>query len=291
MPSTREVRRRIRSAKNVAQITRAMEMVAASKMRKAQRNVLAARPYAERLWDVMGELTARMTGGTRKDTLLDVRKEIKTVGLIIITPDRGLCGSLVSNILRRSSRFNNEQRSQGRAVQFYAVGKKGYDFLQRNQFEVTYRLTRLGDTPKLVDTLSVANHVIMDFLEHKQDEAYVIYSKFVNTLVQQTTLKQLLPIEPPAESKQERNDYTYEPDQEQVLEELLPRFVESQIYQAILESIASEHSARMVAMRNATDSAKDLVQDLTQTYNKVRQSAITNEVSEIASGALSLMEG
>lgn len=291
MPSTREVRRRIRSAKNVAQITRAMEMVAASKMRKAQRNVLAARPYAERLWDVMGELTARITGGKRKDTLLDVRKEIKTVGLIIITPDRGLCGSLVSNILRRSSRFCNEQRNQGRAVRFYAVGKKGYDFLQRNQFEVTYRLTRLGDTPKLVDTLSVANHVIMDFLEHKQDEAYVIYSQFINTLVQQTTLKQLLPIEPPAESKQERNDYTYEPDQEQVLEELLPRFVESQIYQAILESIASEHSARMVAMRNATDSAKDLVQDLTQTYNKVRQSAITNEVSEIASGALSLMEG
>jgi len=291
MPSTREVRRRIRSAKNVAQITRAMEMVAASKMRKAQRNVLAARPYAERLWDVMGELTARMTGGTRKDTLLDVRKEIKTVGLIIITPDRGLCGSLVSNILRRSSRFYNEQRNQGRAVKFYAVGKKGHDFLQRNQFEVTYRLTRIGDTPKLVDTLSVANHVIMDFLEHKQDEAYVIYSQFINTLVQQTTLKQLLPIEPPADSERERNDYTYEPDQEQVLEELLPRFVESQIYQAILESIASEHSARMVAMRNATDSAKDLVQDLTQTYNKVRQSAITNEVSEIASGALSLMEG
>jgi len=169
--------------------------------------------------------------------------------------------------------------------------KKGHDFLQRNQFEVTYRLTRIGDTPKLVDTLSVANHVIMDFLEHKQDEAYVIYSQFINTLVQQTTLKQLLPIEPPADSERERNDYTYEPDQEQVLEELLPRFVESQIYQAILESIASEHSARMVAMRNATDSAKDLVQDLTQTYNKVRQSAITNEVSEIASGALSLMEG
>jgi len=129
MPSTREVRRRIRSAKNVAQITRAMEMVAASKMRKAQRNVLAARPYAERLWDVMGELTARMTGGTRKDTLLDVRKEIKTVGLIIITPDRGLCGSLVSNILRRSSRFYNEQRNQGRAVKFYAVGKKRPRFL------------------------------------------------------------------------------------------------------------------------------------------------------------------
>jgi F-type H+-transporting ATPase subunit gamma len=291
MPNTHEVRRRIRSAKNVAQITRAMEMVAASKMRKAQRNVLAARPYAERLWDVMGELTARMTGGTCKDTLLDVRKEIKTVGLIIITPDRGLCGSLVSNILRRSLRFYNEQHNQGRAVKFYAVGKKGYDFLQRNQFEVTYRLTRLGDTPKLVDTLSVANHVIMDFLEHKQDKAYVIYSQYVNTLVQQTTFKQLLPIEPPVESKRERNDYTYEPNQEQVLEELLPRFVESQIYQAILESIASEHSARMVAMRNATDSAKDLVQDLTQTYNKVRQSAITNEVSEIASGALSLMEG
>lgn len=293
MANTREIRRRIRSAKNVSQITRAMEMVSASKMRKAQRNVLAARPYADRLRDVMSELMARMVGGSRRGTLLEVRPTVRRVGLIAITPDRGLCGSLISNILRRTGRFVLDQRQQGREVEIATLGKKGRDFAVRTHLPLVAEETQLGDTPSLEAILGVATTVISGFREGQYDEVYVIYSEFVNTLVQRPALKRLVPIEPPAETGggQARVDYTYEPDQEQVLEELLPRYVEVQVYQALLESIASEHSARMIAMRNATDNAKDLVRDLTLSFNKARQTNITNEVSEIATGALALAEG
>jgi F-type H+-transporting ATPase subunit gamma len=297
MPSTREIRRRIRSAKNVSQITRAMEMVSASKMRKAQRNVLSTRPYTDRLLDVMAELTARMVGSARKGTLLEEHPEINAVALIVITPDRGLCGSLVSNVLRRSARFILEQRDQGRDVGVYAIGKKGRDFLVRNRYPVRAEVTGLGDAPALADILGISTNVINGFLglstaeagdeqPLRYDEVYVLYSEFVNTLVQRATLKRLLPVEAPVEPEEKRVDYTYEPSQEEVLEELLSRFVEAQLYQAVLESIASEHSARMVAMRNATDNAKELVRDLTLSYNKARQTNITNEVSEIAGGAV-----
>lgn len=303
MPSTREIRRRIRSAKNVSQITRAMEMVSASKMRKAQRNVLSTRPYTDRLLDVMAELTARMVGGARKGTLLEERPDINAVALIVITPDRGLCGSLVSNVLRRSARFILEQRDQGRDVGVYAIGKKGRDFLVRNRYPVRAEVTGLGDAPALADILGISTNVINGFLglstaqaggeevPTRYDEVYVLYSEFVNTLVQRATLKRLLPVEAPVEIEEKRVDYTYEPSQEEVLEELLSRFVEAQLYQAVLESIASEHSARMVAMRNATDNAKELVRDLTLSYNKARQTNITNEVSEIAGGAVAQEQG
>lgn len=290
MASSREIKRRIRSVKNVAQITRAMEMVSASKMRRAQRNVLATRPYADRILDVMGELTSRMKGGQRAGTLLDVRDEVKSVALIVVTPDRGLCGSLVSNVLRRSGRFLLEQSRQGRTVDIYAIGRKGRDFVRRSSQNLAGEIIKLGDSPALVDTLGVATNVINGFQAGTYDEVYLIYSEFVNTLVQRASLKQLLPIDPPLEPQGQAIDYTYEPSQEQVLAELLPRFVEVQLYQAVLESIASEHSARMVAMRNATKNAKDLVRDLTLTFNKARQAGITNEVSEIASGAAALAE-
>lgn len=290
MANTREIRRRIRSAKNVAQITKAMEMVSASKMRRAQRNVLATRPYADRLRDVMSELTSRMLPGARRGTLLESRSDVKNVGVIIVTPDRGLCGSLVSNVLRRSSRFILDQRDQGRGVDIYTVGKKGRDFMVRHSQNLVAEVTQLGDAPSLADTLGVTINLISGFREGRYDEGYVIYSEFVNTLVQRTVVKRVLPIEPPDEPRSRSVDYTYEPSQEEVLEELLPRFVEVQIYQAVLESIASEHSARMVAMRNATDNAKDLVRDLTLSYNKARQANITNEVAEIASGATAMAE-
>lgn len=291
MPNTREIRRRIRSAKSVSQITRAMEMVSASKMRRAQRNVLATRPYADRLRDVMGELTGRMVSGTRRGTLLETRSEVKNVAIIVVTPDRGLCGSLVSNVLRRSARFILDQQKQEHTVDVYAIGKKGRDFIARTHQRLVAEATGLGDSPKLADTLGIATNVISGFREGRYDEVYVIYSEFVNTLVQRAAIKTLLPIEPPVESQSQQVDYTYEPSQEDVLHELLPRFVEVQLYQAVLESIASEHSARMVAMRNATDNAKELVRDLTLTYNKARQAGITNEVNEIASGATALAEG
>lgn len=289
MPSTREIRRRITSVKNLAQITRAMEMVSASKMRRAQRNVLATRPYADRMLDVMGELASRVTGAARRGSLLEVRANIRNVGVIVVTPDRGLAGSLVTNVLRRTTRLVLEERQKGRTVETLAVGKKGRDFLANNNLNLAAEVIKLGDYPRLVDILGVATAASNGFKENHYDEVYVIYSEFVNTLVQRPAVKRLLPVELPTRAAGERKfDYTYEPDQDEVLRELLPRFMEVQLYQAILESIASEHSARMVAMRNATDNARDLRRDLTLTFNKTRQANITKEVSEIAAGASAL---
>jgi F-type H+-transporting ATPase subunit gamma len=271
MPSTREIRRRIRSVKNMTQITRAMEMVSASKMRRAQRNVLATRPYADRLLDVMGELTARAVGAARSGTLLEVRPNVRSIGLIVVTPDKGLTGAMITNVQRRAGRFILDERGRGRTVETLAVGKKGRDFLVRTGQNMVAEVTKLGDYPRLIDTLGIATNVISGFRERRYDEVYVIYSEFVNTLVQRPALKRLLPVEPPSEPSERQVDYTYEPSQEEVLHDLLPRFVEVQLYQAILESIASEHSARMVAMRNATDNAKELTRDLTLSYNKTRQ--------------------
>jgi F-type H+-transporting ATPase subunit gamma len=273
----------------MTQITRAMEMVSASKMRRAQRNVLATRPYADRLYDVMGELTSRAVGG-RKGTLLEVHPTVKSVAVILVTPDKGLTGAMITNVLRRVGRFVLDERERGRQVDVLAVGKKGRDFLVRTGQNLVAEVTKLGDYPKLVDTLGISTTVISGFREGRYDEVYVVYSEFVNTLVQRPSVKRLLPVEPPNEAAEKQVDYTYEPSQEEVMDELLPRFVEVQLYQAILESIASEHSARMVAMRNATDNAKELTRDLTLTYNKTRQANITKEVSEIASGAAALAE-
>lgn len=292
MPSTREIRRRIRSVRNLAQITRAMEMVSASKMRRAQRNVLATRPYADRLRDVMSSLMAGM-GGSHKGTLLEVRAEVKNVALILITPDRGLAGSLVANILRRTARFIIDEKAKGRNVKVLAIGKKGRDFLNRSGQDLLAEVTKLGDNPKLADILGVSTNVIQGFLKSEFDEAYIVYSQFVNTLVQRPAVRRILPVEAdqnttaPASAS---SNFNYEPDEDVVLKDLLPRFAEVQIYQALLEAIASEHSARMVAMRNATDNAKDLRRELSLTYNKTRQANITKEVSEIASGAVALAD-
>jgi F-type H+-transporting ATPase subunit gamma len=267
-----------------------MEMVAASKMRRAQRNVLAARPYADRMRDLIGELTVRAVGGARKGTLLEKREQVRRVALIIVTPDRGLCGSLVTNALRRSVRFILDQRAQGREVDVFVYGKKGRDFINRTGYSLAGEMVKLGDSPKIENILGVAIDAVKGFEDGRYDELYMVYSEFINTLVQRATLKQLAPVEAPAATSTGRSDFTYEPSQEEVLKEILPRYVESQIYQAILESIASFYSAQMVAMRNATKSAKDLVQDLTLSFNKARQAAITKEVSEIASGAAALAE-
>jgi F-type H+-transporting ATPase subunit gamma len=268
MASSREIRRRIRSVRNVAQITRAMEMVAASKMRRAQRNVLATRPYADRLREMLGDLTSRMVGG-RRGTLLENRANVRTVGLVVVTPDRGLCGSLNSNVLRRVGRFILDQRQQGRDVALYTIGKKGRDFLVRTNQQVLAEIIKIGDAPSLADTLGMSTNVINAYNNGVVDEVYIVYSEFINTLVQRPSLKRLIPIEPPPSDGAQRFD-------------------ETQVYQAILESIASFYSAHMVAMRAATDSAKDLVRDLTLSYNKSRQAGITKEVSEIAAGTVAM---
>lgn len=293
MASSREIRRRIKSVRNTGKITKAMELVSASKMRRAQRNVLATRPYADRLFDVMGELTVRSLGGSSDHPLLQAHPAIRTVALIVVTPDRGLCGALNSNIARAASRFLLEQREQGRETAVLTVGKKGRDFMLRSRQNLVSELTGIGDSPPLVTILSVATEAIKGFSPDEEgrsryDEVYVLYTEFVNTLVQRPKLRRLLPVDPPTDAGTTRADYTYEPGREEVLSQLLPRFIEVQLYQAILESIASEHSSRMIAMRNANDNAKELVRDLTLTYNKARQAAITKEISEIAAGAAAL---
>ncbi|MGQ9928204.1 MAG: F0F1 ATP synthase subunit gamma [Chloroflexaceae bacterium] len=290
MASSREIKRRIRSVKNVAQITRAMEMVAASKMRRAQRNVLATRPYADRMRDLIGDLNARVVGQARRGTFLEVRPDTGRIALIVVTPDRGLAGSLTSNVLRRVGRFILEQQQQGRVVETYAYGKKGRDFLARSGQNLQAEAIKLGDAPSLEQILGVATAALSRVEAGEYSEVYLIYSEFINTLVQRPALKKLVPVEAPEERSGRQVDFTYEPNQAEVLAELLPRYVETQIYQAILESIASFYSAQMVAMRNATRNAKDLVRDLTLSYNKARQAAITKEVSEISSGAAALAE-
>jgi F-type H+-transporting ATPase subunit gamma len=228
--------------------------------------------------------------GPRTGTLLEARPAVGSVCAVIITPDRGLAGSLVSNVLRRTGRFIQEQRQEGHKVELMTIGKKGRDFLVRTGQPLAAEVSKLGDYPRLVDILGISNNLVQGFLEGRYDEAYVIYSQFVNTLTQRPIVKRLIPVEPPNEPADKMIDYNYEPDQQDVLHELLPRFVEVQLYQAVLEAIASEHSARMVAMRNATDNAKELGRELTLSYNKTRQANITKEVSEIASGAAALAE-
>jgi F-type H+-transporting ATPase subunit gamma len=285
MATAREIRRRIRSVRNTGKITKAMEMVSAAKMRRAQRNTLATRPYSERMRDVMAELSTR-AGKQLAHPLLTQRPVIRKIGLILITPDRGLCGALVSNINRMASRFILERRDAGQEVEVLTVGKKGRDFALRARLPLIAEVTGIGDAPALLDILPIATTVINGFVEGRTDEVRIIYTAFENTLVQRATMRRLLPMDPVEEVRGARVDYTYEPDQQTVLNELLPRYIEVQMYAMILESIASEHSARMLAMRNATDNAKELVRDLTLSMNKARQAAITKELSEIAAGAL-----
>lgn len=263
-----------------------MEMVSASKMRRAQQRVLASRPYAERLQGVIADLSSMQIGADElaRFPLLEQR-EIKSASIIVITPDKGLTGSLNSNILRRASRYILNEA--GVPVRVIAAGKKGRDFMIRGKQDVVAEFTGLGDAVSLDDLRPIVQIAIEDFIAGRTDAVYVVFAKYVNTLSQVPEVKQILPIIRP-EGAGTYTDYIFEPSPEAVLEDLLPRFVEIQLYQSVLEAIASEHSARMVAMRNASQNAKDLVNDLTLTYNKARQTQITREVSEIAAGAEAL---
>jgi F-type H+-transporting ATPase subunit gamma len=281
MPTTREIRRRIRGVKSTAQITRAMEMVSASKMRRAQNMALSTRPFAEKMDEVLGHLAAVMAHTAQGDLPHPLlrRRERKTVGLVLITPDRGLAGGMVTNVIQRAAAFTLDQGAPTKVV---AVGRKGRDWMNRHGGRVVSEFTQLGDRPALIDTLGISHAVMDGYCEGQYDEVYMLYCRFVSTLVQRPTVRRLLPIEPPQSSATHEIDYVYEPDPAGVLAELLPRYVEMEVYHAILESIASEESARMVAMRNATDNANDIIKDLTLTYNRARQAAITMEIAEIA---------
>jgi F-type H+-transporting ATPase subunit gamma len=286
MPSTREIRRRIKSIKNISQVTRAMEMVAASRMRRAQQAVLAGRPYAEKIDQVIANLAARMSG--QEDDAghpLLAQRPIKRVGVVLITADRGLCGSLNTNIIRRATRFILDEA--GGEPQMVTVGKKGRDFMIRYGRPVVAEFINYGDRPGIVDIAPIARVITEEFTRGHVDSIQLIYTDFVNTLIQRPMVYQLLPLRPAATDTLP-TDYIYEPSTRQVLEQLIPRYIESRIYQGLLESIASEQSARMVAMRNATQNAKELVQELTLSYNKLRQSNITRELTEISGGVAAL---
>ncbi len=286
MPSTRELRRRIRSIENTAKITKAMELVAASKMRRAQERALAGRPYAERMTWVLADLAETMPQ-MDQDTLhpLLQRREVKHAGIILITPNRGLAGGLPTNLNRRASALALDL---GVPASMVAIGKKGLDYFRRTDVTMRATFTELGDYPEYNDVLPVARVVIDDYLANVYDQVFIVYPYFVNTMNQEPRVHQLLPVEPPEDTATQAIDYVYEPDRDSVLADLLPRYVEMQIYEAVLESIASEQSARMVAMRNATDAAEEVLEELTLARNKARQEQITKELLDIVGGVESL---
>jgi F-type H+-transporting ATPase subunit gamma len=289
--TVREIRRRIRSVKNMAQITKAMEAVSASKMRRAMANVLASRPYSERMWQVINDLVDRYTpmNGKPLHSLLEVREPVRNVALVLVTADRGLCGSYNVEMIRQAVRFVREQQEVGVGVKVLAIGRRGRDYMLRLGVEVIAELTKLSDRPSLLDTVSISRLLMRGYERGEFDAVCLGYTDFVNVLTREPRIRPLLPLTTFTEELEGgKVDYLYEPTPIDVLSQLLPRFVEVTVYQAILEALASEHSARMISMRNATENAEELIQDLTLTYNKARQAAITKEISELTGGAAAL---
>jgi F-type H+-transporting ATPase subunit gamma len=280
MISPRILRRRIRSIQSTAKITRAMEMIATAKMRRAQDQALAGRPYSDKITQVIADLAAESSMDSTAHPLLEKRK-IAKIAVIHITSDRGLCGGLNANMNRLTARFILERNIP---VTLVTVGRKGRDFMYRAQRDVRAEFTKVSDRPSMQETLPISHIIIDDYSSGFIDQVYLAYTRFVTTMVQNPTLEQLLPIEPAPIPKTETSEYIYEPDPTFVLNELLPRFVEMRVYHAILEAIASEQSARMVAMRSATDNANDVIDELTLVLNKARQEMITKELLDITGG-------
>jgi F-type H+-transporting ATPase subunit gamma len=280
----RLIRRRIRGVQNIAKITQAMEMIATSKMRRAQERGLAGRPYSEKIQQVIADLAALPQSDEALHPLLQ-RRPVAKIAIIHITPDRGLCGGLNASLNRKTGGFILEQTVPSSLV---VVGRKGLEFMRRYRRDIRAEFTNIGDRPSLLDTLPISRIIIDDYTSGVVDLVYLAYAQFVSTMVQRPVLQQILPVEPAVIPQAQNVDYIYEPGPAEVLGELLPRFVEMQVYHAILESIASEQSARMVAMRNATDSARELIDDLTLMYNKARQESITKELLDITGGAAAL---
>ncbi len=281
MPSVRQIRRRIQSVENTAKITKAMSMIAASKMRRSQELALRVRPYSERMRNLLADLAAQPQEDENIHPLLRTR-EIKNVEIVHITPDRGLTGGLNSNINRAAAQFVLDHAGQ---VSVIAAGKKGRDFMVRYGTDVRAVFTDLPDYPSLADVAPIAHLIIDEYTRENVDAVYMVYADFVSTTVQRPVVEPLLPVMPAELRPQEAVGYIYEPDALSVLSGLLPRFVEMQLYHAVLEGGASEQSARMVAMRNATDNADEMAEDLTLVMNKARQESITTELLDIVGGA------
>jgi len=284
MSGSKEVVGKIKSVQNTRKVTRALEMVSASKIRKAQDLMQASRPYARMMKQVIGHL-AHANPEYRHPFTIE-RTEVKRVGYVIVATDRGLCGGLNNNMFRKLLGEFKQWQDQGVEVTTVIIGKKAAQFFRRLKIDISAATQDLGEKPRLEDLIGSIKVVLDDYREERLDRLYVCYNHFVNTMVQKSTFDQLLPL-PPTEDEPmlELWDYLYEPDAESLLDDVLTRYVESLVYQATLENLASEHAARMVAMKSASDNASDLIDDLKLVYNKARQAAITQEISEIVSGA------
>ncbi|MDX2075082.1 MAG: ATP synthase F1 subunit gamma [bacterium] len=301
MPSLREVRNRIKSVKNIGQITRALEAVSASRVRKAQARALASRAYAEKAWEILLNIQAATKGGGSLHPLLTERETVKTIMVVLVTSDRGLAGAFNTNIIRVAQRFAEKF---GKPVKFVTVGRKGRDALIRAGENVIAEFSNLPDDLRISDLSPVARLAQDAFLSGEVDDVFIAYTEFVNVITQRPHVLGWLPLIPHeidqaaggdmvkavAKVTTSKQDYEYEPSPEAILDEIVPRFTELQLYQALLESRASEHSARMVAMRNASDNAVQLASDLTLVYNKARQATITAEILDIVGGAEALQD-
>ncbi|MFN9128308.1 MAG: F0F1 ATP synthase subunit gamma [bacterium] len=294
MAGSKEIRSKIKSVENTRKITKAMEMVAASKMRKAQDRMRAARPYAEKIRNIAAPLAS--ANSEYKHPFLVAHGELKNVGFIVVTSDKGLCGGLNTNLLRQvlGRMRDNESRKVG--IEATAIGNKGFGFLQRLGARIVSHVTGLGDTPRMDKLIGPVKIMLDKFAAGEIDAVYLCYNDFINTMKQEPKIEQLLPlsaeqmsadpaVDAAAGSTSLSWDYLYEPDAQAVLDELLTRYVEALVFQAIAENMASEQSARMVAMKSASDNAKKVIDELKLVYNKARQAAITKELSEIVSGA------
>ena len=284
MASGREIKTKIKSVQNTRKVTRALEMVSASKIRKAQDRMKASRPYARAMKQVIGHLA--QANSEYQHPFLVERKEIKRVGYIIVSSDRGLAGGLNNNLFRKTLGEVRQWQDKGAEVDVVTIGQKASAFFRRIKVEMLASVTHLGDRPQLEQLVGVVKVMLDAYSAGKVDRVYLAYNDFVNTMTQRAAFDQLLPL-PAADTQitQHDWDYLYEPDATTVLEHVLTRYVESLVYQAVLENVASEHAARMVAMKSASDNATKLIGDLQLVYNKARQAAITHEISEIVGGA------
>ncbi|BEV09488.1 MULTISPECIES: F0F1 ATP synthase subunit gamma [unclassified Methylophilus] len=284
MAGSKEIRTKIKSVENTRKITKAMEMVAASKMRKAQDRMRASRPYAEKIRNVAAHLSFAQS--EYRHPFLIKRDVVKNVGLIVVSSDKGLCGGLNTNVLRMSVNQMKTWESEGKGISVSAIGNKGYGFMNRVGAQVKSHITGLGDTPHLEKLIGTIKVMLDAYIAGEIDQLYICYTKFINTMKQVPTMQQLLPLT--GEQLGSPNghwDYIYEPEAKPVVDELMMRYIESLIYNAVAENMASEQSARMVAMKSASDNAKSVIGELKLVYNKARQAAITKEISEIVGGA------
>lgn len=287
MSGAKEIRSKIASIKKTQKITRAMEMVAASKMRKTQDRMSASRPYAKKIKQVIQHLAK---GHVEYRHRFLGEREVKRVGIILVSTDRGLCGGLNTNLFKAVSQFVKEKQENNIEVDFCVLGRKGEGFIKRSGGNVSGFADNLGDSPKVSDLVGTVKIMLDAYAERKIDALYVAYNDFVNTMTQTPQVQQLLPL--PKDDEEEKLDhywdYIYEPDARDLLDGLLIRYIELQVYQAVVENIACEQAAKMIAMKSASDNAGDLINEFQLAYNKARQSAITQELSEIVAGAAAL---